>query len=112
MQKRHVKHRELYAEDEDDLCLRTGYLGFVTRDGMSVPAAARKLATLFPTDRGLGSIETRLWNHTWWGTHGQRGMYGLRDRGKQYWKTQMTEEEFGRLETLVTAKEVARRTRV
>jgi len=111
MQRRHVNHREEYAEDEDTLCLYTGYLMFVKRDGMRPADAARMLVTIFPTDRGIRSIETRLLNHTWWDTRGKRGMYGLRERGKQYWRTQMTEEDFARLEEIVRAKEVARRTR-
>ena len=111
MQKRHVKYREEYAEDEDEVCLNVGYLVFVKQEGMRIANAARKLESIFPTDREIGSIEKRLWNHMWWDTRGIRGMYGLRERGKQYWRSQMTPEEFARVEEIAREKERARRTR-
>ena len=111
MQKRHVIHREEYAEDEDEMCLRLGYLQCVKQEGRQVSDAAREISRVFPTDRELKSIMIRLKNHQWWDTRGRQGMYGLRDRGKQYWKSQMTEEEFATLEAIVRTKEIARRTR-
>lgn len=110
MQKRHVNHRELYAEDEERMCLDVGYLEYVKQQGMRISAAAREIFKTFPTDRSLGSITERLRNHLWWDTQ-EGNRYGINNWGKAFWKTQKTDEEFARLEELVKANESARRTR-